>query len=141
MMNDLLLETRQLSNGTTLNLYDASRRQGADRWIVVMEARLEIPVDKTFFLPERADGLTLETVRKALGPNVFYVSRQERIFVPDDDKAGLLTALQAEFCSNAVPYLLHPAFPTRFIIKQYLENHKKRALQDAAARTTENPPC
>lgn len=139
-MNDLLLETHQLSNGTTLNLYDVSRRQGADRWIVVMEARLEIPVDKTFFLPERVDGLSLETVRKALGPSVFYVSRQERIFVPDEDKAGLLNALQAEFCNNAVPYLLHPAFPTRFIIKQYLEHHKKRALQDAAVRTTENPP-
>jgi len=140
-MNDKLLETRQLSNGTTLNLYDASRRQGADRWIVVMEARLEIHVDKTCFLAERADGLSLETVRKALGPSVLYVSRKERIFVPDEDKAALLTAFQAEFCQNAVPYLLHPAFPTRFIIKQYLAHHKKKAWQDAAAvHTTANPP-
>lgn len=139
-MNVILLETRQLSNGTTLNLYDASRRQGADRWIVVMEARLEIPVDKTCFLPEQADGLSLETVRQAIGSSVFYISRQERIFVPNEDKAGLLTALQVEFCRNAVPYLLHPAFPTRFIIKQYRARQKKRTWQDAAARSTENPP-
>ena len=132
-MNDNLLETRQLSNGTTLHLYDASRRQGADRWIVVMEAHLEIPVDDHCLPPGQRDGLSLETICKALGPRVVYVSRKERVFVSDEDKAGLLTAFQAEFCRNAVPYLLHPAFPPRFIITQYREHQKKKAWQDAAA--------
>jgi hypothetical protein len=132
-MNDNLLETRQLSNGTTLNLYDASCRQGADRWIVVMEARLEIPVNDRCLPPGQRDGLPLETIRKTLGPRVVYVSRKERIFVPDEDKADLLTAFQAEFCRNAVPYLLHPAFPPRFIIKQYRELQQKRVWQEAAA--------
>jgi hypothetical protein len=132
-MNDNLLETRQLSNGTTLNLYDASRRQGADRWIVVMEAHLEIPVDDRCLPQGRRDGLTLETIRETLGHQVVYVSRKERVFVPDEDKAALLTAFQAEFCRNAVPYLLHPAFPPRFILKQYREHQKKKAWQDTAA--------
>jgi len=134
-MNDNLLETRQLSNGTTLSLYDASRRQGADRWVVVLEARLEIPVDHTSFLPERADGLTLETVVKALGPSVYYVGRRERNFISDEDKAGLLNDFQAKFSRDTVPYLLHPAFPARFITKQYLAFKKKQAWQDAAANT------
>ena len=77
-MNDNLLETRQLSNGTTLHLYDASRRQGADRWIVVMEARLEIPVDDHCLPPGQRDGLSLETICKALGPRVVYISRKAR---------------------------------------------------------------
>jgi hypothetical protein len=132
-MNDNRLETRQLSNGTTLNLYDASRRQGADRWIVVMEAHLEIPVDDRCLPQGKLDGLKLETIRETLGHRVVYVSRRERIFVPDEDKAGLLTVFQAEFCRNTVPYLLHPAFPPRFILKQYREHLKKRAWQDAAA--------
>ena len=132
-MNDNRLETRQLSNGTTLNLYDASRRQGADRWIVVMEAHLEIPVDDRCLPQGKLDGLKLETIRETLGHRVVYISRRERIFVPDEDKAGLLTAFQAEFCRNTVPYLLHPAFPPRFILKQYREHLKKRAWQDAAA--------
>lgn len=134
-MNDNVLEARQLSNGTTLTLYDASRRQSADRWIVVMEARLEIPVDDSCFPPERADGLSLETVRQALGPRVVFVSRRERVFVSDEDKAGLLTALQDEFHRNAVPYLLHPVFATRVISKQYQAYKKKRAWQEAAAGT------
>ena len=139
-MNDNLLETRQLSNGTTLNLYDASRRQGTDRWIVVMEARLEIPVDDRCLPPGQRDGLSLETICKALGPLVVYVSRKERIFVPNEKKAGLLTAFQEEFCRNAVPYLLHPVFPSRFIIKQYREYQKKRAWQDAAATPPDQDP-
>ena len=139
-MNDNVLEARQLSNGTTLTLYDASRRQSADRWIVVMEARLEIPVDDSCFPPERADGLSLETVRQALGPRVVFVSRRERVFVSDEDKAGLLTALQDEFHRNAVPYLLHPVFATRVIIKQYQAHKKKRPGRKPPPRTAQNPP-
>jgi len=131
-MNDNLLETRQLSNGTTLHLYDTSRRQGTGHWVVVMEARLEIPVDDHCLPPGQRDGLSIKTIGEALGSCVVYVSRKERVFVPDEDKAGLISAFQEEFCRNAVPYLLHPAFPSRFIIKQYREYQKKKAWQDAA---------
>lgn len=134
-MNDTPLETRQLSNGTTLKLYDGSRRQGADRWIVVMEARLEIPVDAHRLPQKQRGGFSLDTIQKALGPRVVYVSRKERVFVPDADKAALMEEFQAEFGRNAVPYLEHSAFPARFIIKEYLALKKKQAWQDAAANT------
>lgn len=137
-MNDNLLETRQLSNGTTLNLYDASRRQGVDRWIVVMEAQLDIPVDETGLPPEGVEGLSLETVREALGPRVVFLSRRERVFVPDDEKEGLLNSLREEFCANAVPYLANPIFPIRFILKQYRACQKTKAWQEAAATTLQD---
>lgn len=132
-MNDNLMETRQLNNGTTLNLYDASRRQGADRWIVAMEVQLDIPVNEDCLSPEPMNGLTLASVRDALGPRVVFLSRRERVFVPDDEKDGILNSLRDELYANAVPYLSHPAFPARFIIKQYREVQQKKALQDAAA--------
>jgi hypothetical protein len=132
-MNDNLMETRQLSNGTTLKLYDVSRRQGADRWIVAMEARLDIPVTEDAFPPEPMNGLTLASVRDALGPRVVFLSRRARIFVPDDEKEDVLTILRDEFFANAVPYLSRPVFPARFIIKQYREVQQKKAWQDAAA--------
>jgi len=135
-MNDNLLETRQLSNGTTLNLYDASRRQGADRWIVVMEAQLDIPVDETCLPPEGMEGLSLERIRESLGPRVVFLSRRERVFVPDDEKEGLLSILREEFCSHAVPYLANPIFPIRFILKQYRACLKTKAWQEAAAAAT-----
>ena len=139
-MSDNLMETRRLSNGTTLNLYDASRRQGADRWIVAMEARLDIPVAEDTLPPETMNGLTPASIRGALGPRVVFLSRRERVFVPDDEKDDTLTLLRNEFCANAVPYLSHPAFPTRFIIKQYREAQQKKAWQDAAAAATPPDP-
>jgi hypothetical protein len=139
-MHDNLLETRQLSNGTTLKLYDASRRQGADRWIVAMEVQLDIPVNEDCLSPEPMNGLTLESVRDALGPRVVFLSRRERVFVPDDERDGILTSLRDEFCANAVPYLSHPAFPARFIIKQYREAQQKKTWQDAAAAATPPDP-
>jgi hypothetical protein len=135
-MNDNLMETRHLSNGTTLNLYDVSRRQGADRWIVTMEARLDIPVTEDALPPEPMDGLPLASVRDVLGPRVVFLSRRERVFVPDDEKDDTLTLLRDEFCANAVPYLANPVFPTRFIIKQYREVQQKKALQQAVAAAT-----
>ena len=139
-MNDNLMESRHLRNGTTLNLYDVSRRQGADRWIVTMEARLDIPVTKDALPPESVNGLPLESVRDVLGPRVVFLSRRERVFVPDDEKEGILTLLRDEFCTNAVPYLENPVFPTRFIIKQYREVQQKKALQQAVAAATPADP-
>jgi len=139
-MNDNLLETRHLSNGTTLNLYDVSRRQGADRWIVTMEARLDIPVIEDALPPEPMNGLPLASVRDVLGPRVVFLSRRERVFVPDDEKDDILTLLRDEFCANAVPYLANPIFPARFIIKQYREVQQKKALQQAVAAATPPDP-
>jgi len=139
-MNDNLLETRHLSNGTTLNLYDVSRRQGADRWIVTMEARLDIPVIEDALPPEPMNGLPLASVRDVLGPRVVFLSRRERVFVPDDEKDDILSLLRDEFCANVVPYLTNPVFPARFIIKQYREVQQKKAWQDAAAAATPPDP-
>ena len=126
-MNDTPLETRQLPNGTTLHLVDVSRPQSADRWIVALEARIDISVD-THSLPQQyCDGPTFETVRQALGPRVTYVKRTERVFVPAEDKERLLSSFQDEFCRNALPYLSLTTFPARYILKQYKDIEKRRA--------------
>ena len=124
-MNETPLETRP--NGTTLHLVDVSRPQTADRWIVALEARIEIPVDAHRFSPQPGEDPGLEAVRQALGPCVTYVSRKERVFVPVEDKETLLKTFQDEFCRNILPYLARPAFPARFILKQYQEIEKRRS--------------
>jgi hypothetical protein len=128
-MNGTLLETRQLGNGTTLHLVDASRPQAADRWIVVLEARIDIPVSAQLLPPELADGLSPAAVQAVLGSGVTYVSRKERVFVPTAEMEALLAIFQDEFCRNALPYLALPAFPARFILRQYKEIQKRRSLR------------
>jgi hypothetical protein len=126
-MNASPLETRQLPNGTTLHLVDVSRPQSADRWIVALEARIDIAVDAHNLPPQYCDGPTFETVRQALGPRVTYIKRIERVFVPAEDKERLLSAFRDAFCRNALPYLSLPTFPARFMLKQYQDIAKRRA--------------
>lgn len=130
-MNDTPLETRQLPNGMTLQLVNVSRPQSADRWIVALEARIDIPVDAASLSPPDGDGPALEALRQALGPRVTYVSRKERVFVPVEDKEQLLKTFQDEFCRNTLPYLALPTFPARFILKQYQEIQKRRSWAPA----------
>jgi hypothetical protein len=127
----MLLETRPLANGTTLCLYDASRRQAADRWRVVLEARLEIPLDDALALQD-PDGASLASFRQVLGSPVLYIHRKERVFVPDQDKDRLLEALRSDFYQTALPYLARPAFPVRFVRKQYQDALRKTAWQGSA---------
>jgi hypothetical protein len=126
-MNDTPFETRQLPNGTTLHLVDVSRPQTADRWIVALEARIDIAVDTHSLPPQFCDGPTFESVRQSLGPRLTYVKRTERVFVPAEDKERLLAVFQDEFCRNALPYLSLPTFPARYILKQYQDIQKRRA--------------
>ena len=132
-MTETLLETHPLANGTTLRLYDVSRRQGADRWIVVLEARLEIPVTHAVLAPDPMNAVSLETLRQVLGSPVVYISRKERVFVDGDDKNRLLQAFRDDYHKTALPYLAHPAFPARYILKQYQETCRRRAWQQASA--------
>ena len=130
-MNDTPLETRLLPNGMTLQLVNVSRPQTADRWIVALEARIDIPVDAPSLSALDGDGPALETLRQVLGSRVTYVSRKERVFVPIEDKERLLTTFQDEFCRNTLPYLALPAFPARFILKQYQEFQRRRSWAPA----------
>lgn len=130
-MNDTPLETRQLPNGMTLQLVNVSRPQTADRWIVALEVRIDIPVDAHSLSALDGDGPPLEALRQALGSRVTYVSRKERVFVPTEDKAPLLQTFQDEFCRNTLPYLALPAFPARFILKQYQAIQKQRSWAPA----------
>lgn len=132
-MSDPILETRTLANGTTLTLCDASRRQAADRWIVVLEARVHIPTQADCLPADLMGDLSLETVRSLLGETAIYTSRMERVFVPDEDKPKLLSRFQDDFNRHTAPYLATPAFPVRFVRKQCHEVQQRRAWQVAAA--------
>ena len=126
-MNDTLMESRPLPNGTTLHLVDASRAQTADRCIVVLEARIDIAIDANLWPSEQPGGPTLEAVHQVLGPRVTYVSRKERVFVPVAEKEQQLAAFREEFCRHSLPYLSLPAFPVRFVLKQYREIQKRQS--------------
>ncbi len=138
-MSDSILETRTLANGATLTLCDASRRQAADRWIVVLEARVRIPTRGDCLPADLMGDLSLETVRNLLGETVTYTSRMERVFVSNEDKQNLINRFKDAFIRNTVPYLSTPAFPVRFIQKQIRDVRQQQAWQAAAADSRQDP--
>jgi len=125
------MESRPLPNGTTLHLVDASRPQTPDRWIVVLEARIDIFIDARLWPSEQPGGPTLEALHRMLGPRVTYVSRKERVFVPVGEKEQLLEVFKEEFRRHSLPYLSLPAFPVRFVLKQYREIQKRQSWRPA----------
>jgi len=131
-MAEKLLETRKLTNGTTLSLYDASRRQAADRWIVVLEARVAISLDANRFPSKGIDGLSLATVSKVLGSEVVYINRQKRIFVPDEEQEDLIRLLRENFYRTTEPYISRPTFPLRYIVQQYRQQLQQPSWREAA---------
>ena len=66
-MQPELIETLVLENGLNLQILDASVKMTADRWRVVIMARIDIPVDTTSFSEDTEQDLPLEQIRLALG--------------------------------------------------------------------------
>ncbi len=118
-MADDPFKTIQLDNGLTLTLHDRSRRIAADRWHLLLVARVEIP------LADAALGEAAEAVRSALGDRVVYEQRRERNFISEELKAPVFDELCRSFLASGRPYLSHPEFAGRFALQKYREDRKR----------------
>jgi len=123
-MKEQLIKSIPLDNGQVLNIYDASKNIAGDRWQVNLVARMfisvhEINTENNAVLPP-ADG-----IKQALGDTVEYEVKKQRNFIDDKEKKTVLTDLLDTFIKYSVPYLSHPEFAKRLIVKKYQE-YKKR---------------
>ena len=123
-MPEQLIKSIALDNGQVLNIYDASKNIAGDRWQVNLVARMLISVydinsETNAALPP------IDEIKQALGDTVEYETNKQRNFIDDKEKQAVFNELLDTFVKYSVPYLSHPDFPKRFIIKKYHE-HKKR---------------
>ena len=123
-MPEQLIKSIALDNGQVLNIYDASKNIAGDRWQVNLVARMLISVydinsETNTALPP------IDEIKQALGDTVEYETNKQRNFIDDKEKQAVFNELLDTFVKYSVPYLSHPDFPKRFIIKKYHE-HKKR---------------
>ena len=119
-----LIKSIPLDNGQVLNIYDASKNIAGDRWQVNLVARMIISIYK--IKPENnADLPSIAELKQALGDTVEYKIKKERNFIDDKKKQTVLNDLLDTFIKYSAPYLSHPEFSQRFIIKKYHE-YKKR---------------
>jgi hypothetical protein len=86
---------------------------------VVLEARLAIAVSAAT-LPPDLMGQEAE-ISRALGPEIIFSQRNERIFIAADEYPATLKEIEARLLALAPAYLGHPEFAGRFIRKRFTE--------------------
>ena len=120
-MTGKLIKTVDLVNNMQLNLYDESRRQAGDRWLVTLVIRMEIPVKAALLHEKHLSTETIKEVEKVLGEKVLFEQKRERIFVDVKEKETVLTEMSGLFLDSVFQYLSHDAFPQQYVMKMYIE--------------------
>lgn len=129
-MKEKLIRTIDLQNGQQLNFYDASRKVGADTWLVSLIARIEIPVDESLFNAKdlsssaQKEAVDIEDIKEVLGQTVCFEVKMDRNFISETQKDNVLNQLQNSFIATNFNYLSNPEFPKKFILKKYNECKK-----------------
>ena len=88
-MREKLVDTIILDNGIKVEVWDLSRVLAGDRWLVSLEARVDIPLDPEMLplTPEREK--FLQVLHSVFGNKIPYRYKQERHFVDQKEKEGL----------------------------------------------------
>ncbi|MBM4275051.1 MAG: hypothetical protein FJ134_11410 [Deltaproteobacteria bacterium] len=123
-----LLSSHELPNGLILTVWDRSHPVVGDRWQVVLEGRITIPVnDRT--LPPELSSRAQEVIR-ALGPDLVFTRREERNFIATGKAAAILQEMTARLLELAPRYLGHPDFAARFIRQKFKEYLERQCLNN-----------
>lgn len=123
MTPEKLFSRHPLDNGLMLEFWDLSRPMAGDRWLVVLEARLAIPVGSATLPPDLRSQEA--KIRRALGAEIVFSQRNERIFIAADEYPSTLKEIEARLLALAPSYLGHPHFAGRFIRKRFAEFQEK----------------
>lgn len=124
MVTEGLLLRQTLKNGLTLELHNRSRPMAGDRWQVVLEVRLLIPVNRATLPPELAD--RGQEVLAALGPEILFTQQDVRHFIDAREVPGLLEDMQARLLHDLKGYLGHPDFAPRYLRQKFAEYQERQ---------------
>jgi hypothetical protein len=120
-----LIKTIPLESNLTLELFDASRKIAADRWQVTLKARMAVPVEKAI-AGSHLDPAKAAEIRQILGETITYEVQKQRNFIDDREKTAVLDQLMDAFMRYTRPYLAHPEFAGRFVLKTFHDRQKQR---------------
>ena len=123
-MKETLIEKTRLDNQAILEIYDDSRTMIGDRLLVVLTARVRIFLDSIYQGSPSPDLPPRKELKNRLGDPVVWEHSRQRRFIDKKEKESAFQLLRAEFDANLRPYLTHPDFPSKYVIKQ-LENRQK----------------
>jgi hypothetical protein len=132
-----LLAQHPLENGLTLEFWDHSRPVAGDRWVVVLETRIAIPVRADTLAPEMQ--AQASQVARALGDEVIFSHREERNFIATSEVPSVLKDMQDRMIALAPGYFGHADFAARFLRKAYAAYLAKQSQPPSGVSSGENP--
>ena len=119
------IETIPLDNGLELEIYDMSRPLAGDRWLVRLEALVNVDFEEEAFESLEDRDRIVAVLRGIYGERVPYQYIQEKHFVDKSNKEKVLQQFVANVKESQVPYLGHPYFSKRFLLSRYRKLKKK----------------
>jgi hypothetical protein len=117
MNTERLLSRHPLNNGLTLEFWDYSRPIAGDRWFVLLEVRIAIPILPDTLPPELQG--QADQVKETLGDETVFSHKDERNFIAATEAPKILKDMQDRFLDFG-----HPDFAARFIRGKFAEKLK-----------------
>ena len=115
-----LHEEIRTPNGLSIEVWDGSRVIAADTASVVIVVRIPVEVKDTYF----DDASSYQKTVKVFGSPILFEYRNERTFVPIEERQSLFMAMLESFKKDVLPYLSREQFPKRFVLSKYEETLK-----------------
>ncbi len=124
-MGEKLVDTITLDNGIKVEIWDLSRVLAGDRWLVSLEARVDVPLRPEMLpsSPEREK--LLRILRDHVGEKIPYRYKQERHFVDQRQKDEVFRQFRELLATNVIPYLSHKDFARRLVLSKIRELRSK----------------
>ncbi|WP_320044446.1 hypothetical protein [uncultured Desulfobacter sp.] len=114
-----------LDHGHCLEVFDYSRKIGADAWVVIMTAIMKIPVERSLFTSQPLSDNEFDDILNTLGSPIEYRYRLERNMIMDHEKDSVLENLVNTFLENTGKYVANPKFPEKLALKAYRDRVEK----------------
>jgi hypothetical protein len=127
MNSERLLSRHPLNNGLTLEFWDYSRPIAGDRWFVLLEVRIAIPIRPDTLPPELRG--QIDQVKETLGDEIIFSQKNERNFIAATEAPKILKNMQDSFLGMASGYFGHPDFAPRFIRGKFAQKQELQRWQ------------
>ncbi len=104
-------------------MFDESKKMIGDRWLVILAAKLEIPIDNVFTNKNMA--IDVNEIKGALGEKIVFKLKRERIFIDESEKDVTFNNIFKLFTDNSLSYIIKDGFSEAFVLKRFKEAANK----------------
>lgn len=122
-MGGKLIKSIDLEYGLRLDMFDESKKMIGDRWLVILAAKLEIPIDNVFTNKNMA--IDVNEIKGALGEKIVFKLKRERIFIDESEKDVTFNNIFKLFTDNSLSYIIKDGFSEAFVLKRFKEAANK----------------